>query len=94
MAMCPTASIAISAGASAAESAIIGARDYLQGHSTSAREIIVDTLISGAFGAVVGVGESAFSKTGGGRLISNATNSVGNAIKKGIHPVVKKKAKS
>ena len=41
----------------------------------------------------MGVGESAFSKTGGGRLISNATNSVGNAIKKGIHPVVKKKAK-
>lgn len=93
MAACPTASIAISAGASALETAVSYTIDYLQGDSVDAKEVITDTLISTFFGAAMGVGGSAFSRSNGGEVVNTAFGSVVNAFRKGVHPAVKKAAK-
>ena len=82
----PMAAMAISAGASAFDTAINGAID-----GNSIGEIIIDSLVSGAIGAVAGAGGSGFVK--GGKLINDAAGSVGNAIRKGVHPAVKKSAR-
>ena len=86
IALCPAASVAISAAASAADTAINGVID-----GDSAGEIVTNSLVSGAIGAVAGSGGSEFVK--GGKLINDAAGSVGNAIRKGVHPVVKKSAR-
>ena len=86
IALCPAASVAISAVASAADTAINGVID-----GDSVGEIVTDSLVSGAIGAVAGSGGSEFVK--GGKLINDAAGSVGNAIRKGVHPVVKKSAR-
>ena len=56
-----------------------------------AGKIVVDSVISGAFGAVTGAVGSDFKY--GDKLINKAAGSLGNAVKKGVHPVVKKAAK-
>ena len=57
----------------------------------SVGDIITDSLVSGAIGAVAGSGGSEFVK--GGKLMNEAAGSVGNAIRKGVHPAVKKSAR-
>ena len=47
--------------------------------------------MSGGIGGVAGSGGSKFVK--GGKLINEAAGSVGNAIRKGVHPVIKKSAR-
>ena len=86
IAACPAASVAISAVASAADTAINGIID-----GDSAGEVITNLLASGVIGAVAGSGGSAFVK--GGKLLNDAAGSVGNALRKGVHPVVKKSAR-
>ena len=54
-------------------------------------EIVANSLLSGAIGAVAGAGGSDFVK--GSKLINYAAGSLGNAVKKGVNPVVKKTAK-
>ncbi len=89
IALCPAASAAISAVSSAADTAIIGFME--KDETVSVGDIITDSLVSGAIGAVAGSGGSDFVK--GGQLINDAAGSVGNAIRKGVHPVVKKSAR-
>ena len=86
VAACPAASMAISAVASAADTAINGAID-----GDSVGEIVTNSLVSGTIGAITGSGGSEFVK--GGKLMNEAAGSVGNAIRKGVHPVVKKSAR-
>ena len=86
IALCPAASVAFSATASALDTAVNGIID-----GDSVGEIVTNSLLSGAIGAVAGSGGSDFVK--GGKLINEAAGSLGNAVKKGVHPVVKKAAK-
>lgn len=86
IAICPLASVAISATASATDTLINGIID-----GDSSEELIINSLISGMIGAVAGSGGSDFVK--GGKLINDAASSVGNAIRKGVHPTVKKVAR-
>lgn len=69
-----------------ADTAISG---FLDGDSVE--EIVIDSLISGATGAIAGSGGSDFVK--GGKLLNDAAGSVGKVIRKGVNPVVKKTAK-
>ena len=87
IALCPTASVPICAVASAADTAINGVIDH-----NSAGKIVTDSLISGSIGAVAGSFGSEYVK--GGKLINDAAGSVGNAVRKGVHPVVKKSARN
>lgn len=86
VALCPAAAIAISAASSVTETAIHGVID-----GDSVGKIVRDSLISGAIGAVAGSGGTEFVK--GGKLMNQAAHSLGNAVRKGVHPVVKKAAK-
>ncbi|MBP3923084.1 MAG: DNRLRE domain-containing protein [Ruminiclostridium sp.] len=86
IALCPAASVAFSATASALDTAVNGIID-----GDSVGEIVTNSLLSGAIGAVAGSGGSDFVK--GGKLINETAGSLGNAVKKGVHPVVKKAAK-
>lgn len=86
IAICPTAAMAISAGASVLDTTING---LINGESWDT--IIVDSLISGTLGAVAGSGGSDFVK--GGKLMNEAADSVAALFKKGMHPNVKKAAK-
>ena len=54
-------------------------------------EIITNAIVAAAMGAAAGAGGSAYAE--GKDLINNAVHSLGNAYKKGVHPVVKKAAK-
>ena len=86
IALCPAASVAISSVASIADTAINGIID-----GDSVGEIVTNSLVSGTIGAVAGSGGSEFVK--GGKLLNDAAGSIGNAIRKGVHPVVKKSAR-
>ena len=85
-AVCPAASSAISAVASATDTAINGIID-----GDSAEEIVTNTLLSSAIGAVGGSGGSDFIK--GGKLINDAVGAIGNIAKKGVPPAVKQAAR-
>ncbi|MBQ8880515.1 MAG: RHS repeat-associated core domain-containing protein, partial [Clostridia bacterium] len=86
IAICPSASVAISAATSTADTLINGIID-----GDSSEKLIINSLVSGMIGAAAGSGGSDFVK--GGRLINDAMASLGNAIHKGVHPVVKKAAR-
>ena len=86
VAIVPTSAIAIAAGSSVVETVI---NDVIDGKDI--KTITVDSLVSAVFGAATGAGGSAFSK--GGVLIDSAMTSLGNAIKKGVHPTLKRAAR-
>ena len=85
-ALCPTMSIAISAVASAAETAINSAID-----GKSGSEIVVNSVISGSLGAITGASGSTIRK--GGKLLNNAVDAIKTVSSKGVNPAVKKGAK-
>lgn len=85
IALAPQAAAAISFVASAADTAING---IIEGDEV--QSIVVNSITSGAIGALSGAGGSGFAK--GGKLINNAADSIGKISKKGVHPVVKKAA--
>ena len=83
IAICPAAGAAIGAAAGAADAVITGLID-----GDSAKEIIIDTAISGGLGAVTGAGGGSFRK--GGKLINEAGSTI---MQKNVRPLAKKAGK-
>ena len=86
LAMFPGTGFVISAGASVLDTALNG---WMKKKPVG--EIVIDSLISGTIGAVAGSSGNGFVK--GGQLLNDAAGLVGNAVRKGVHPIVKKAAK-
>ena len=85
IAFCPAASMAISAVASVADTALNG---WIDGDSVG--DIVINSLVSGTIGAVSGSGGSEFVK--GGKLLNEAVDSLGKVSSKGVNPIVKQTA--
>ena len=86
IAVCPSAASLISAGANMVDTFVDGA---IEGKNI--QENAVDSIVSGAIGAVSGAGGGDFIK--GGKLLNEAGNSLKKVFSKGVHPTIKKAAK-
>ena len=85
MAMFPGSTVLIGMLGGVTDATLTGIAD-----GDNVKSIAVNSIISGAFGAIGGAGGTDFAK--GGKLINDAFGSIGNAIGKGVHPAVKKAA--